>query len=120
MRWKTDEIKTLATEICCDLDNPLLAVSIGGAGGDWDTNRVFIHFEDDFVSICGFNTSNFDSYTINRDDVEAEMIEMTSCHSSSGDGVDTKHEPLMLASWRLKQRLEKSGWCVVACIKNYW
>ena len=116
-------MKALAEIFCKGVQDGVkpaaLHVEVGGAGGDWDTSCIQITYKDDFVQFCGFNTGGVDAYGDNRDDVEAEMIEMSSCHADSGDGVDTKHEALMLASWRLKQRLEQMGWCVVGCMKNY-
>lgn len=122
MRWKTEEMIALTREIVAGMPEPdryLFSVDSLEADGDVDTEKVIVFYTlHDFVTFCGFHTSN--RYQANRSDVEAEMIELLSQHADSRGGVETEHEPLAIFAFRLKKALNKLGWSVVPKLDRYF
>ena len=136
MRWKTDDMVKLVQSICDGLADKRhdveFKVSSSGPGGDWDTDWVYVHYyqnkdnflkqlhSDDVIQFFGFNTGEKDRFNGNASDVDAEYIELSSLHASSGAGVETDFEDLMTLAYRLRKELINRGWIVVNSMKNYY
>lgn len=115
-QWQTDDIKQLVERICGNLDTEL-SVSTSVARGSYDTTWIYVNYkpyggETDWLTIVGFQTTHRDN-RIDRDDIAAEMIEMRSIHSDSDGGIETEHEVLNTAAFRIKKALKALGWSVV-------
>lgn len=117
MKWNTDKMIDLITQVLCHESQSGDFITNNYKGGDYDSDNLCISLYgsmEDQLFLSGFNQ---DTPIPDGSDCNVEMLELT-CHSGNGLMGATPNE--CEAYGKLMAALRRDGWKVVPNMKDYF